>query len=169
MNTMSEGQFLHWASTKSLRLNPQYPQSAVLDFQTDCESRFWEVPREPERRPYFLASLIDLMGDWKTCYAWRHLGSWPDPAHVQPGRINDVVEMLVLKGLRVPLGTGAYCNSTEANASRWSRSCSRRRYSAGALTKTRTSCPITPGRSFRRITTTSCMPRLRMSPMCSAG
>lgn len=107
MKTLTEDEFLRWASTKGLGLDPKYPQSAVLDFQSNSESRFWEVPREPERRPYFLASLIDLMGDWQTCYAWRHLGSWPDPDDIDPDRINDAVEMLILKGLGLPLATGA--------------------------------------------------------------
>jgi hypothetical protein len=107
MKAITEDEFLQWASTKGLGLDPKYPQSAVLRFRSDSESRFWEVPREPERRPYFLASLIDLMGNWQTCYVWRHLGSWPDPKHIDPGRINDAVEMIILKGLGLPLGTGA--------------------------------------------------------------
>ena len=107
MTTLTEDEFLQWAAAKRLRLDPKYPESAVLDFQADSDSRFWEVPREPERRPYFLASLIDLMGDWQTCYVWRHLGSWPDPKHIDPRRINDAIEMLILKGLGLPVGTGA--------------------------------------------------------------
>lgn len=106
MKTVTEDEFLHWASTKGLGLNPKYPQSAVLDYNAGSESRFWEVPREPERRPYFLALLIDLIGDWEACYVWRHLGSWPDPKQIDPRRINDAVELLILKGLGLPLGTG---------------------------------------------------------------
>ncbi len=47
------------------------------------------------------------MGDWQTCYVWRHLGRWPDLQHTDPRRINDAVEVLILKGLGLPLGTGA--------------------------------------------------------------
>jgi len=43
------------------------------------------------------------MGDWQECYAWTHLGSWPESA--DPLRINDVVEWQILKGLGLPLGT----------------------------------------------------------------
>ena len=107
MTTLTEDEFLQWAFAKGMMLDPKYPQSAVLDFKTDSDSRFWEVPRAPERRPHFLASLIDLMGDWQTCYIWRHLGGWPDPAGIDPRRINDAVEMLILQGLGLPLGTGA--------------------------------------------------------------
>ena len=107
MHTITEDEFLQWASTKRLGLNPKYPQSAVLNFQATSESRFWVVPREPQCRPHFLASLIDLMGDWHTCYVWRHLGSWPDPKYVEPDDINDFVELHILKGLGLPLGTAS--------------------------------------------------------------
>jgi hypothetical protein len=107
MKTVTEDEFLQWASTKGLGIDPKYLQFAVLDFRASSESRFWDVPRRPERRPYFLASLIDLMGDWQTCYVWRHLGSWPDLKHIDPRRINDAVEPLILNGLGLPLGTGA--------------------------------------------------------------
>jgi hypothetical protein len=108
MNIITEDEFLRRVSTRGLILDPKYPQSAVLDFQGGSESRFWVVPREPERRPHFFASLIDLMEDWQTCYVWRHLGSWPDPTHVNlrsTTGINDAVELVILKGLGIPLGT----------------------------------------------------------------
>lgn len=45
------------------------------------------------------------MGDWQTCHVWRHLGRWPDPAHGDPRRVNDAVELQIHKGLGIPLGT----------------------------------------------------------------
>lgn len=104
MKTLTEAAFLAWADGAGLCLDPQYPASAVLVFRPDPQhDRFWEVPGEPERRPYFLLSFLELMGDWQECYAWRHLGSWPESA--DPLRINDVVEWQILKGLGLPLGT----------------------------------------------------------------
>lgn len=104
MKTLTEAEFLRWAEQRGVELDEHYPQSAVLVFRPDCcEGRFWCVPPEPERRPYFIASLLELMGDWQSCYAWRHLGSWPDSADRR--RINDVVELRILKGLGLPLGT----------------------------------------------------------------
>jgi hypothetical protein len=106
MKSLTEAQFLRWAAKHGLGRDPQYPQSAVLAFrEVSSDARFWRVPTEPERRPYFLASLIDLMGDWTACFCWRHLGSWPDAAHIDPRRINDVVEHQILKGLGLPRGT----------------------------------------------------------------
>jgi hypothetical protein len=105
MRSITEQEFLRWAAGKSLGLDPQYPDSAVLDFRGGSESRFWVVPPEPERRPYLIASLLELMGDWEICYVWRHLGSWPDPSTVDVRRVNDVVECRILQGLGLPLGT----------------------------------------------------------------
>jgi hypothetical protein len=104
MRTITEDEFLQWASAKGLDLDARYPHSAVLRFREGSNARFWRVP---QRRPYFLASLLDLMGDWQTCHAWRHLGTWPDAKKINPARINDAVEFQILKGLELPLGTAA--------------------------------------------------------------
>lgn len=104
MKTLTEDEFLKWAAIKGLGLDPQYPQSAVLTFQSESERRFWIVPPEPEARPAFLALLIDLLGDWRSCYVWRHLGGWPHPDHIDAREINDAVEMLILRGLGLPPG-----------------------------------------------------------------
>ena len=105
MRTTSEREFLRWAAGRGLGLDPQYPDAAVLDYQGGSDARFWVVPAEPERRPYFIASLLELLGDWHTCYVWRHLGSWPDPNDIDGQRVNDVVELRILQGLGLPLGT----------------------------------------------------------------
>ena len=107
MKTPTVEEFLRWASAKGLGLDPAYPHSAELGFQAESDGRFWAVPRQPERRPHFLASLIDLMGDWRTCYVWRHSGSWPDPKLVNSLRVNNLVELRILDGLGLPLGTAA--------------------------------------------------------------
>lgn len=106
MRTHQEDDFLAWAERAGFGLDPRYPRSAVLTFRPASEhDRFWEVPVEPESRPYFIASLLECMGDWQACYVWRHLGRWP-PAAV-PDRINDIVEHRILQGLGLPLGTNA--------------------------------------------------------------
>ena len=105
VKTLTENDFLVWAKGKGLGLDPQYPDSAVLDFQGGSDARFWNVPQQPDRRPYLIASLLALMGDWKTAYAWRHLGSWPHQNAADAERMNDVVQARILKGLDMPLGT----------------------------------------------------------------
>ena len=104
MQALPESAFLAWADKSGLWLDPQYPASAVLAFRPDPhQDRFWEVPVEPEQRPYFILSFLELMGDWQECYAWRHLGRWPEAA--EQSRINDVIELQILRGLGLPLGT----------------------------------------------------------------
>ena len=106
MRTVAEADFLRWAEVRGLGLDPQYPESAVLTFRPDAgNARFWCIPPEPERRPYFVASLLELLGDWRSCFVWRHLGSWPSSDHLDPQRINDVVEYHILNGLGLPVGT----------------------------------------------------------------
>jgi len=104
MKSLNEAEFLEWATGKGLHLDPRYPKSAVLTFRdAPGEARFWKVPFEPHRRPYFILSLLKLLGNWRVCYVWRHMGSWP--REVDPLRVNDVVELEIFKGLGLPLGT----------------------------------------------------------------
>ena len=104
MRTLDESAFLAWAEGRDLGLDPEYPESAVLTFRgnTAAEARFWNVPLEPKRRPYYLSSLLELLGDWRSCFAWRHLGYWPNANDLDEG---EVVEHQILKGLGLPLGT----------------------------------------------------------------
>jgi hypothetical protein len=105
MRTLAESEFLRWCAGRGISPDPRYPQSAVLSFLNGSgDARFWCVPADPRRRPYFLTSLLELMGDWTSCFAWRHSGSWPDIDRIDPQRANDVVEHLILKGLGLPVG-----------------------------------------------------------------
>lgn len=103
MRNLTEQQFLEWADKHGLWINPKYQQSASLIFKTETYDRFWNIPSKPEKRPYFISSLLQLMGDWKSCFIWKPLGSWPKS--VDPGRINDNIELHILKDLGLPLGT----------------------------------------------------------------
>ena len=117
MRTHREDEFLEWAERSGFQIDPRYPHSAVLTFRPDPGyDRFWEVPSEPERRPYFIASLLDCMDDWQAGYVWRHLGSWPQSA--VPERINDVVELRILDGLGLPLGTNGVVEFSRAEYDR---------------------------------------------------
>lgn len=103
MRSISEEQFLAWALDNGIILDPKYPQSASLIYgAAGMGSRFWCVPPRPEQRPFFIKSLLELMGEWRDCRVWR-LGNWSDSAI--PERINDVIESRILKGLGLPLGT----------------------------------------------------------------
>jgi hypothetical protein len=104
VQSLTEKSFLKWANDRGMGLDDQYPESAVLSFKPDLQQdRFWEIPSNPEQRPYFVASILSLLGNWNICYVWRHLGSWPDSA--DPNRINDQIELQILRGIGLPLGT----------------------------------------------------------------
>jgi hypothetical protein len=104
MKTLSAADFISWVRGRGIDLHETYPTTAILTFPPEADhSRFWCIPRAPERRPFFIATILDLVGNWASCFVWRHSGSWPRAA--DPGRINDVVELRILTGLGLPLGT----------------------------------------------------------------
>ena len=111
MKSLIEADFLRWAEDHGLTLNSRYPQLAILQFSlaSDCE-RFWCIPDQPQRRPYFFSSVLELASPWDTCFAWRHLGGWPAKEHLDPPRVNDSVEFELLRGIGTPCGTTRVLN-----------------------------------------------------------
>lgn len=106
MKVHSESDFLAWVKARGIVVDAPHPDYPALAFQgTSPEARFWVVPDAPERRSFFMTSLLDLMGDWRSCWVWRHCGAWPSREHLDAGRINDCVELVILEGVGVPLGT----------------------------------------------------------------
>lgn len=104
MKTLSKADFIAWVRGRRIDLHESYPTTAILSFTPELgHDRFWCVPRAPERRPSFIAAILDLLGNWASCFVWRHSGSWPSAA--DPERTNDVVELRILRGLGLPLGT----------------------------------------------------------------
>jgi hypothetical protein len=104
VTSVSEAEFLRWAATRGLAPDSDYPQSAVLKYRAGGESRFWLVPPQPERRPYFIAMLLELLGEWEACYVWRHSGSWPG-VYDMTGRVNDRIEYQILRGIGMPMAS----------------------------------------------------------------
>jgi hypothetical protein len=104
MKTHTEKQFLKWASAHGMGLDERYPDCAVLTFiPNPALDRFWVTPQKPELRAYFLSLMLTLMADWKSCFVWRHMGSWPSKP--DPRRPNDRVEYQILNGIGLPMGT----------------------------------------------------------------
>jgi hypothetical protein len=105
MKSLTETDFLRWAEDRDLTLDSRYPQLAMLQFRPASDSaRFWCVPEQPHRRPYFYSSVLELVGPWASCFAWRHLGSWPSKEGLDPRRVNDNVEFELLRGIGIPCG-----------------------------------------------------------------
>ena len=107
MKTQTEKLFLKWATAHGMGLDERYPDSAVLTFKPNPDfDRFWIVPSQPERRPFFLLLMLELMGKWESCFVWRHMGSWPSSdAPERSNSINSRVESQILSGLKLPMGT----------------------------------------------------------------
>jgi len=114
MKSLSEADFLRRMETCGVIVDAAYPKSAILGFRTGAkDTRFWDVPPRPERRPYFMKTMLELMGDWTSCFAWRHMGSWPDQKDIDPLRINDCVEFKILNGIGIPAGTSEVIEYTQ--------------------------------------------------------
>lgn len=104
MKRHKEDQFLRWAKSKRIVLDPKYPEYPVLSFDPPAdEHRFWEVPLQPERRLYFIASLLELAGG-DSYFVWRHLGRWPEaPDPWVPENIQ--IEYQILSGIGLAIGS----------------------------------------------------------------
>ena len=85
-------------------LDERLANLAILTFKPDpALARFWVIPPQPECQPFFFLLMLKLMGEWDSCFVWRHMGSWPAKANRQ--RPNDMVEFQILSGLDLPMGT----------------------------------------------------------------
>jgi len=106
MKSLGEAEFLRWAEEHGLAVDARHPRLAILQFlpASDC-ARFLCIPDQPQRRPYFFSSALELASPWASCFAWRHLGSWPSKERLDPRRINDNIEFALLKGIGIPVGT----------------------------------------------------------------
>jgi hypothetical protein len=102
MRTIPEKQVLSWLAERQLDAGHQYPERVSVRFPEDF-SRFWGVPSRPEARSYFIATILRLIEPWSECLVWKPYGSWPDS--VNEARTNDVVQLHLLRGLGLPLGT----------------------------------------------------------------
>lgn len=106
MKSLAEADFLRWAEDRDLAVDARYAKMAILEFRPASDhERFWCIPDQARRRPHFIASILELAGPWDTCFAWRHLGSWPSQERLDPRRTNDTIEFELLKGIGIPLGT----------------------------------------------------------------
>ncbi len=104
MRKLKKEEFLSWAKSHGMELDAEYPESAVLTFKPAIDhERFWMVPSDAEARPYFIFKLLELTGEWTSCFAWRHQGSWPESSN--PNFPNSKIEYQILKGIGLPLGT----------------------------------------------------------------
>ena len=102
MRTIPEKQVLPWLSERHLDMGDHYPEKVSVRFKDDF-SRFWNVPVNPEARSDLIDTILRLTEPWSECLVWKPDGSWMETA--DDDRINDVVQLHLLRGLGLPLGT----------------------------------------------------------------
>jgi len=100
MRVLSRADFLKTIEAVGVRLDSKYPKSAILGFPNKPDvARFWAVPGEPQTIPHFAATMINLLGPWKSIFVWKHLGSWM--VEVKGEDLNDDIQALLYKGLGI--------------------------------------------------------------------
>lgn len=105
MTTIPQDHFVATLAQTGLALDPKYPDARVLRYTGEMHSRFWITPTAARRRPFFLSSLLDLLGDWQTCSCWRPKGSWADFRDVELQRPDYSVEQCIFRGLGIVIGS----------------------------------------------------------------
>ncbi|HEX4795683.1 MAG TPA: hypothetical protein VH370_17975 [Humisphaera sp.] len=79
MELLPADQFLPWARTMGIILDPVYSTPKCLVYQSDAtERRWWNTPADPEEITRFLSHLLNGLGPWRFCSVWRRGGSWPN-------------------------------------------------------------------------------------------
>ncbi len=101
MNSLRESELLNQIGVKGIVLDPMYPRSAVLRFQTEPEiTRFWAIPDQARTIPYFVATMISLLDpSWQTLLVWKHLGSWN--TNFKGDRMDDDVQASIYRGIGI--------------------------------------------------------------------
>jgi hypothetical protein len=106
MKTLSEAEFLVWARGHGLEFDSRYPASKSLVFASSpLYLRYWPVPESMQPRSEFLGQLLSLLGKWESCFAWRHLGWWPDGEGLRPEWASDIIEHRLLSAVGAAFGT----------------------------------------------------------------
>jgi len=100
MKGIKEKKFIEMIRQKGMSVDSRYPESAELTFQEGSEiSRFWEIPEEARRIPYFVDTTLAALDPWESIYVWKHMGSWN--TSVDGERLNDDVQAVLYKGIGI--------------------------------------------------------------------
>jgi len=90
MDMLSADQFLCWAKSVRIVLDPIYSPPKCLVFEVaSIESRWWNMPSDEAELHKFFSHLLTNVETWSTCYLWRRGGTWPNlnPPH---NRLEDI-------------------------------------------------------------------------------
>ncbi|HUI30195.1 MAG TPA: hypothetical protein VLX91_08250 [Candidatus Acidoferrales bacterium] len=103
MKTIKEGQFVDMLKGSGIEIDLRYPQSSDLSYGTYDYSRFWLVPQEARRIPYFVKTIIESIDEWQFVHIWKHRGSWT--TKIKGERINDDLQSIIFAGIGIPDAT----------------------------------------------------------------
>jgi hypothetical protein len=99
-----------------LKLDPKYPDSAILSFDNvSTYSRFWNIPDQARKYPFFTNTILTNIDPWKYVYIWKHMGSWDVLKHRE--RVNDDIQALIYKGAGISRGNSDILQFTMENIS----------------------------------------------------
>src|SRR5437868_14094574 len=79
MNLISAQDFLAWASTKGIGVDPKYAETwpRNLSFSSErADSRYWVEPNNPGGIVRLHQAMIKELGPWKEIYLWPKSNSW---------------------------------------------------------------------------------------------
>jgi hypothetical protein len=103
MELVPREEFLRWAGSVGVRLDPRYAEPRCLNVVPPTEhNRFWVLPPDPASWPNFAVSVLEGLDDWSDGFLWPRSGSWPDPARLASP--NDGVRNAILRGAGIPGG-----------------------------------------------------------------
>ena len=100
MKRITEKQFIEILKSIKIEIDPKYPNSVILSYLNSSYSRFWSIPEEARKIPYFIETIINAIDEWKNIYVWKHMGSWT--TKIRGNRVNDDVQAIIYKGIGIP-------------------------------------------------------------------
>jgi len=100
MERIAEKTFIEMIRQVGIIADSRYPDAAELGFGKESEiSRFWEIPEEARRIPYFVETILSALDSWKSMYVWRHMGSWF--TSIKGERLNDHIQAVIYQGIGI--------------------------------------------------------------------
>ena len=100
MKRIEEKQFIKMIRQIGITVDSRYPETAELGFGKESEiSRFWEIPEEARRIPYFVQTILSALDPWESVYVWKHMGSWF--TSIKGERLNDDVQAVIYRGVGI--------------------------------------------------------------------
>jgi hypothetical protein len=100
MEGIEEKTFIEVIRQLGITVDTRYPDTAELGFGKGSEiSRFWEIPKEARRIPYFVETILSALDAWESMYVWKHMGSWF--TSIKGERLNDDVQAVIYQGIGI--------------------------------------------------------------------